>query len=451
VLGEELLTAQKNIIEMRILIIYILFISSVFSQTDSIHNIHIKWLTDNLIKINSIEPSDENFIDLQPLKKIIGDSVDIVLLGEGSHGDGATFLAKTRLIKFLHKEMGFDILAMESGLYECNKAWQLIKEEIECDTAINKSVFQIWTKSIEFQPLIRYICGEKNTTRPLELTGFDCQFTGKLSRNYLLEDFDRLIVKLNDNDITSEDTMLFKSVTGSVMHNYQFRVDSLIEINYNRVIQKLITSIEKKADKDLVLWTQLLRSISLQTHRQRVYIYYYQDSINYSKDPEIVNMRDIQMGKNLVWLKNNIYKDKKIIVWAASVHNSRNGSTTENDYPFKDYDGSKAVMMGDIVWKEFGDKIYNIGFAAYRGKAGTVFMQKPFDLEKPRKGSIEYLIHKTGIKNAILNYRNNLNSGKWLTEKLYSRPFGYSEDKANWTQIMDALFYIEEMTPSTKK
>src|SRR6476646_1280732 len=78
----------------------------------------VAWLKEHAVGLRSIDPADEDFADLEPLRKVIGDA-RIVQLGEQSHGDGATFHAKARLIKFLHQKMGFDVLAFESGLYDC--------------------------------------------------------------------------------------------------------------------------------------------------------------------------------------------------------------------------------------------------------------------------------------------------------------------------------------------
>ncbi len=53
--------------------------------------------------------ADDDFSDLAPLAAAIGDA-RIVQLGETTHGDGAAFLAKVRLVKFLHQHHGFDVL-----------------------------------------------------------------------------------------------------------------------------------------------------------------------------------------------------------------------------------------------------------------------------------------------------------------------------------------------------
>ena len=70
----------------------------------------VEWLRKNAIPIRTIDPADDDFTDLMPLKQRIGDA-RIVQLGEQTHGDGATFHAKSRLIRFLHQHMGFDVLA----------------------------------------------------------------------------------------------------------------------------------------------------------------------------------------------------------------------------------------------------------------------------------------------------------------------------------------------------
>jgi hypothetical protein len=45
--------------------------------------------------------------------------VRLVQLGESGHGVREFSQAKIRLIKYLHEHLGFDVIAFESGLYEC--------------------------------------------------------------------------------------------------------------------------------------------------------------------------------------------------------------------------------------------------------------------------------------------------------------------------------------------
>ena len=106
----------------------------------------VDWVKEHAVKFRSIDPEDTNFDDLQPLKKLIGDA-RIVQLGEQSHGDGACFETKIRLIKFLHQEKGFDGLAFESGLFDCHRAWQFYQSDHDPFDSALQGVFGSWTGS----------------------------------------------------------------------------------------------------------------------------------------------------------------------------------------------------------------------------------------------------------------------------------------------------------------
>ena len=78
---------------------------SLFSQTTNLDVEKEKWLKKNVHVVDNVEPGNTNFRQFQALKKAIGDR-RIVLLGEQTHGDGTTFKAKVRLVKFLHHQNG---------------------------------------------------------------------------------------------------------------------------------------------------------------------------------------------------------------------------------------------------------------------------------------------------------------------------------------------------------
>jgi erythromycin esterase-like protein len=132
----------------------------------------IGWLDRNAAAVRSIDFADDTFSDLEPLRSAIG-SARIVMLGEQTHGDGTAFVAKSRVIRFLHEHMGFDVLAFESGFYDMPKAWTQIRAGNGVRSAIRDVLYAEWSRSAEMQPLIDYIGERANADRPLELTGFD--------------------------------------------------------------------------------------------------------------------------------------------------------------------------------------------------------------------------------------------------------------------------------------
>jgi len=64
---------------------------------------------------------------------------------------------------------------------------------------------------------------------------------------------------------------------------------------------------------------------------------------------------------------------------------------------------------------------------------------------------MEYMIEATKFLFTYLDF-NTINKDEfWLKERMISRPLGYSEMKADWTNIYDGIFYIHHMSPSIKK
>jgi erythromycin esterase-like protein len=159
----------------------------------------VEWLSKNELQIRSIDPNDDDFADLAPLKKILGDA-RVVQLGEQSHGDGATFYAKERLIRFLHEEMGFDVLAWESGFFECEEMNRDLASDIPILQAAQRGVFGVWTEGALMAPVFEYTRSTLKTSRPLRHTGFDIQgaHLGYVKR--LLEIIDALDPKAGSSE-----------------------------------------------------------------------------------------------------------------------------------------------------------------------------------------------------------------------------------------------------------
>lgn len=419
-------------------------------ETDN-RSTRIAWLSRNAIQINSIDPTiaNDDFADLKPLKAAIGNS-RIVVLGEQSHGDGATFLAKGRLIKFLHQRMGFDVLAWEAGLFNCHDMDAAVRDPaLPIDEAMRRGLYPIWAMSAQVRPVFEYARSVATTDRPLEMIGFDDQFsgTGGISRwrdtlIKFIDKVDRAILPdgLRSSLLNDPRNIVFKPNSKAAdIRLVAEKWKALPEV-FDKARAKLesthgareVTLMRRTVDDALLAMEGLARL---------------RDSKGEFKAADN-NQRDQRMGENLIWLANERYKNRRIIVWAAAFHTLHEPSAIKlgSDATFS-YEG--VITMGQVAGKSLNNGIYTIGFTAAEGKAGNVTGGPTLDLKPPADGSFEDLCLAVGHRFLFVNLRT-LPAAHWLRSPIEASPLSYSPIETDWTRQLDGLVFTRTMFPSSK-
>lgn len=415
-------------------------------------NQKVAWLQDQGFAIASTDPADDDdFSDLQHLAAEL-EGVRVLMLGEQTHGDGTTFLAKTRLIKYLHQELGYEVLAFEGGLYGGCKAWQAYVTGEDPQVAFAQGNFSIFSDSQQLQPLIEYLAQTITMGNPLKLAGMDSQFSGNAAAASFVSDLESFLNGLGATATSGSD---WESVRGELQGLTESRFVN--EGPPSSAVQQTFFSVladardEARAlsgespDPNQRYWIQILSNVAAHAHRSWLFDYQNRSA----NTTTIRNLRDQQMGENLIWLANEMYPDQKIIVWAATYHIARNMPAhfreAANGEPFYQ---PNQITMGDVVYDALGNQVYAMGFTAKEGSWGTIFSGS-IDLAESEPQDLEGLFSQAGYTNGFISFRNAEGGGQWLRNPLVSRPLGYVRVGADWSQVLDGMVYTQTMVPST--
>jgi erythromycin esterase len=381
-------------------------------------------ILENLIELGEVSNGNRDFAGYDKLDSLFN-GVEIVMLGEQSHGDGTTFDTKIKLIQYLHEKQGFDILAFEAGFYDCNKAWLSIVNGGPADIAMGKSIITLWSNSKQFIPLSNYIDSCVLTGHPLQLMGFDIQFTGLLWEENYAVDLSNYLRNIDSSIINSES-----------YNQLVLDINSVTNFTYKELKKKNIL-------QDTILINQLLSSVNSSLlydsfwHQSLISLKYYLIEAAFKKD-----YRDQRMADNLIWIKDN-YPNRKIICWGATSHFLYNSQEIEMlKFPFSILDNyyKKVPSMGTYIKNEYKDKVMTIGFTAYEGEARAIKEIKK--LKPVLEGSLEQIIGMSEYENCLLPL-NNIN-----VDGLLSRPLAYQYMKTNIQHVMDAVIFNRTMTPN---
>lgn len=367
-------------------------------------------------------PLDEDFTSFFPLKELLKDA-EIVLLGEQSHQEGATFLTKVKLVKYLHQELGFDLLVFESGFYDCKKAWELIEEGEDVRIALSKSIFPVWSYTKEFETMTEYIEQSLDTDTPLIALGFDSQFANELSKEYYIEDLTKFLTTIDSTLIETERWKHFTESMKRIMsYDRKIKKETLaLDTTY---IGTLISSIPPQAP-NASYWIQTLKSAKVQLSDYKLG----------------TDDRDEQMANNLSWIKEK-YPDKKIICWGATSHFLYNSKEVRmKSFIIQTLAGfyyKNHFMMGYYLKEKYGALVYNIGFTTYEGRIGLFNKRK---IKAAKEGTLEHLLNQSDCDNFLLPLEG------LSFAQCPSRPLGNYYSKNDIANQMDAVIFNRIMFP----
>lgn len=410
-------------------------------------------------EIKSLTSGD--YSDLAFLKPLLKDKT-VVSLGENFHRVGEYASMKTRLVKYLHEELGFEVIAFESGLAEASVVND-VADELTPAEMMDNSILDVW-KSAETLELFNYIKQSRQTDKPLQLAGYDMQYTSPLFA---------VAVRSFISKVNKDYGKTFMDLDNEAIKTYYGLTEQYaLENKGNPVYQQQIGKIIQKY---VPKYKEYIRYI--QEHRQQFDAFYpsaphtadtilkgLEDRVQYFTQGQVANVREVYeardriMAEHVEWLMKVRYPGKKIILWAHNDHLAKNTSDMrifeqgkwQNDF----------TSMGELLHQKLKDKMYVVGFYMNRGKAANLITLKEFPIGPMPKGTLEGRLMQSGYSRTFVDLSKHIKAdagNKWMFQPQYAAEDGLTRVviapmvmKFVPKEQFDGLILIDKVSPPTR-
>lgn len=394
-----------------------------------------KYIDNHVSLINSAEFNDTCYDDLQPLASAIGEK-RVVMLGELFHGDGETMKLKSRVVRFLHEKMGFNVIVFESDFFALNDGYDAFKrKKLSFDSLLYLSVFPIWTKCQQTHELFRYLKENAIGQHKMVISGVDNRGISGYSLRYMKNAID---IFLKETDIPFVSDPAYPNFINMLGKSHSFlygrnksALDSIITL-----LPGIIRQVEQKnvpGEKlRISFYLNVLKGFLVNCELSAYYYYSEAYKIHHKHHA----LHDFQLAENLRWLTSEKFADEKIIVWAHNTHIEKGSG---EHLLYSGYNSMGYLFTRDSINSA---QTYVIGVTCYEGEGQLATRDITEKVTKPNKKSIESWIHSKGFRYAFTDL-TGINACIGTDSPFFMKTYINTESRQDWTKFYDGVLYIK--------
>ncbi|HVI45106.1 MAG TPA: erythromycin esterase family protein [Chitinophaga sp.] len=376
----------------------------------------------------------------------------ILLLGDQTHREGTVTTMKIRLIRYLHEQLGYNVLLFEDDFFSL---YQLNKQMTDGNFSRADDAFgPILADNEEFTGLLDYLRETYRKGSPLQVYGFDAQIFN--DNNEALVTALASYMRSRGTTLTSADQDFLRSQFSEVMgfpHEGEPLKNAAEKERFDALLKTVKDALAKHPEeRDAYFWKQIVYII------QETFAMVGRERSGHQEP--VQNFRDRLMAANFASLSDHLAKEK-LIGWGAAYHfaarlskyeksevtdkyvadmqQQQSGKNDAFSYSILD----EAVTMGSILKKQYGSRLYALAFTTAEGTYGLPGGQ-PLRVLPPPAGSLEYRLKQSGSQAAWIHLAGNKQCAPFL-----ALPLGHLPLLADWPQIFNGMLYLPEVTPLT--
>jgi erythromycin esterase len=353
----------------------------------------------------------DDFSDLEFLVPLLKDK-RVVQLGESGHGVAEFNWLKSRLVRFLHQRLGYDVLAWESSMAGCDVADGMVGTQPP-EAVMRACIFAVWHTD-ETLPLFEYVEKSRRHGKPLTLAGFDTQDSGLAGAEV-------------DTRLTSAARALDVQLAERVAAAHR----ELRELPVRKPRPNALAAYQE-LDQRLAKGELPEREWLRRAARSRAA--FVRQLAAEGREGTVI--RDTGMADNLDALLDGAYPDRKVIVWAHNFHIAK-----------ADPDGLRT--MGTWVAQRRGPEVFTIGLFMGRGTAAQN-SRELYPVAPPPPDTLEGVLAAAGWRMSFVPL-DAAAENSWQKQELATRIWGVTRKPLVPARAYDAAIYIDTVTPPAYK